>query len=448
MNVFMRENASSGEKTTEVSFLRFGAFELHLKAGELRKGGALVSLPPQPFKVLALLISHPGELVTREAIRREIWGSATFVDFEQSINYAINKIRTALGDNADNPHYIETLPKRGYRFISRAEPVPSVTTTPAQAPVFVPDSSSKPAARANLLIAIAGLAIIAVLCVFVFARKRVVVVASQDFPETELVAEMVAEMLEAKGIRVVRVFKQDGIKLEAAIANGQVDCMLDYTGAPYTQFFQKPPQSDPRAVLAYIRREYEKKGVVLSEPFGFQNNWVMLIRSDEARRLSVHKLSDIGHYAAQWKAGYVPALIADTLVGGPQGFEQRYGLRFAHSQEMDLSKIYDALANREFDFISGNSTDGELLDHDFTELADDLHYFPPYEPVLLARRAVLQRVPELNTVMGTLPKQLTLREIRLLNYQIHKNPSQMRQIVCNWLATNGDVLVESCGQVK
>jgi formylglycine-generating enzyme required for sulfatase activity/DNA-binding winged helix-turn-helix (wHTH) protein/dienelactone hydrolase len=110
--------------TPEVSLLRFGVFELDLRTGELRKGGKQLSLPPQPFKILVLLATHPSELVTREEIRQEIWGNGTFVDFEQGLNFAINKIRTALRDEAETPRYIETLPRRGYRFIAPIEAIP------------------------------------------------------------------------------------------------------------------------------------------------------------------------------------------------------------------------------------------------------------------------------------------------------------------------------------
>lgn len=98
--------------------VRFGAFELDLGTGELRKSGTVTGLPPQPFKILALLVSHAGELVTRDEIRAHVWGQDTFVDFEHGLNFAIQKIRAVLGDNTDSPHYIETLPKRGYRFVA------------------------------------------------------------------------------------------------------------------------------------------------------------------------------------------------------------------------------------------------------------------------------------------------------------------------------------------
>lgn len=91
---------------------------MELHTGELRRSGTLIRLPPQPFKVLVLLVSNPGQLVTRDVIQQEIWGNETFVDFEHGLNFAIKKIRDALGDDADTPRYIQTLPRRGYRFIA------------------------------------------------------------------------------------------------------------------------------------------------------------------------------------------------------------------------------------------------------------------------------------------------------------------------------------------
>ena len=101
--------------------LRFGIFELDVTTGEMRKAGVLIHLPPQPFKILALLASRAGQLVTREEIHRQIWGSETFVDFEHGLNFAIKRIREALSDNAEALRYIETLPRRGYRFIAHLE---------------------------------------------------------------------------------------------------------------------------------------------------------------------------------------------------------------------------------------------------------------------------------------------------------------------------------------
>src|SRR5712692_5341270 len=100
------------------SILRFGVFEVDVRAGELRKQGVRIKLQEQPFHVLTLLLQRPGEVITREELRSELWQSETFVDFDNSLNTSINKLREALGDSADNPRFIETLPRRGYRFLA------------------------------------------------------------------------------------------------------------------------------------------------------------------------------------------------------------------------------------------------------------------------------------------------------------------------------------------
>jgi DNA-binding winged helix-turn-helix (wHTH) protein len=97
---------------------RFGVFELDLGAGELRKNGAKLRLQEQPFQVLALLLERAGDVVTREELQQKLWPSDTFVDFDHSLNTAINKVREALGDSASSPRYVETLARRGYRFIA------------------------------------------------------------------------------------------------------------------------------------------------------------------------------------------------------------------------------------------------------------------------------------------------------------------------------------------
>ena len=101
--------------------IRFGIFEADLLAGELRKKGIRVKLQEQPFQILAALLEHPREVLTREELRKRLWPSDVVVDFDSGLNRAINRLREALGDDADNPRFIETLPQRGYRFLAEVE---------------------------------------------------------------------------------------------------------------------------------------------------------------------------------------------------------------------------------------------------------------------------------------------------------------------------------------
>jgi len=111
--------------------IRFGSFKLDASAAELRKNGTLIRLQPQPLRVLLLLTQHAGQVVTREEIQRCLWSDSTFVDFERGINFSINQIRGALADNAEKPRYIETLPRRGYRFIAEVSHETSTNEGPA-----------------------------------------------------------------------------------------------------------------------------------------------------------------------------------------------------------------------------------------------------------------------------------------------------------------------------
>src|SRR5271166_3373017 len=106
------------ESATTRHVIRFGVFEVDLRTGELRKNGLKIKLQEQPLQVLAMLLHHPGEVVTREELQQAVWPADTFVDFDRGLNKAINKIREALGDSADNPRFLETMPRRGYRFIA------------------------------------------------------------------------------------------------------------------------------------------------------------------------------------------------------------------------------------------------------------------------------------------------------------------------------------------
>jgi TolB-like protein/DNA-binding winged helix-turn-helix (wHTH) protein len=161
------------------SSLRFGDFLLDPKAGELRKAGHRIKLQPQPFKVLSILASRPGEAVTREEIQQQVWGSETFVDFERGLNVCVQQIRAALGDDPDTPRFLETLPKRGYRFLAPVERVEGTDADAAAqsisyaqggdgAPVVVASAASRDSAerrsvgrKALIVFAVAGALLLA-----------------------------------------------------------------------------------------------------------------------------------------------------------------------------------------------------------------------------------------------------------------------------------------------
>ena len=113
------------------SIVRFGAFEVDLRKGELHKNGLKLRLTGQPFQVLALLVEHPGQVVSREELRKRLWTDDTFVDFDHGLNAVVNRLREVLGESPDRPRFIETVPRRGYCFIAPIEQVHEVLSVSA-----------------------------------------------------------------------------------------------------------------------------------------------------------------------------------------------------------------------------------------------------------------------------------------------------------------------------
>lgn len=179
----MKQESFAGEGT-----LQFGAFEFELESGELRRDGAPVKLQPQPARVLALLASRAGQVVSREEIREFIWGGETFVDYEHGLNYCIRQIRLALEDSAQTPAYLETVPRRGYRFIAAAKRTPprEETAMLAQTPRLGTGGRRRMARRAaaTLILGVLAIAALSVLKVNsesgVAAQRTVVAVLPFD----------------------------------------------------------------------------------------------------------------------------------------------------------------------------------------------------------------------------------------------------------------------------
>jgi DNA-binding winged helix-turn-helix (wHTH) protein/TolB-like protein len=138
------------------SVVRFGEFEFDRVSGELRRGRAQVRLEPQPARVLAVLLEHAGDVVTRTELQQRVWGGDTFVDFEHGLNYCIAQIRTALGDSAAAPRFVETLPRRGYRFV--ATPTDPMPAAPSRTGPQPRGRSRRPALIAAVAVALAAAA--------------------------------------------------------------------------------------------------------------------------------------------------------------------------------------------------------------------------------------------------------------------------------------------------
>ena len=268
------------------------------------------------------------------------------------------------------------------------------------------------------------------------ARETRVSVGSKDFTESSLLAEIVAQMLEARGVSVERRFELGGNLPHEAMVAGTLDLYPEYTGTSYTAILHHTPISDPRAVYEQVKQEYASKfNVEVSQPLGFENTFAMLVRGEDARRLNLKTISDAAPHAPQWRAGFGQDFM--SRADGYPGFSKAYGLKFAEVREMDLSLTYIALSSRQVDLVAGNSTEGRIATLDLFQLADDRHYFPPYEAVYLVRQDSLTRVPALREVLTKLANGISTDEMRRLNYEIDGNKRDPKEVVKEWLAKRG-----------
>jgi osmoprotectant transport system permease protein len=260
-----------------------------------------------------------------------------------------------------------------------------------------------------------------------------VVVGSKDFTESVLLGEIVAQMLEARGVAVERRFELGGNLAHQALVAGQIDCYPEYTGTSYVAILKHAPATDPRAVYEEVKREYaEKFKVEVGPPLGYSNDFAILVRGADARRLNLKTISDAVAHAPTWRAGFGQDFMSRP--DGYAGFARAYNLKFsAPPREMDLSLTYRALASNQVDLIAGNSTDGLISALDLVQLEDDRRYFPPYEAVILARQDSLAHLPALAEVLKQLSGAISTEEMRRLNYEVDGKRRDRQTVAREWI---------------
>ena len=311
--------------------VRFGTFEVDLASGEVRKSGLKLKLTDQPFQVLAILLERPGEVVTREELQKRLWPD-TFVDVDHNLNGAINKIREVLGDSAESPRFVETLPRRGYRFIAPVEPVPSQTDQdPIERPI---DKSEKPRNhRPYFRLAIfSGL----VLAVALLAALWIGVTRPQGTPKvvrfTRLTSDGNRKMgpLLSDGVRIYfNEWLADGrlIVVEASITGGEVVPLSVPLPAPFVQDLSK----DGTELL-----------VANSEGMQGRSIWVHAVAGG-----SPHRVGTVLTSWGPWGAGLDFAAFTDD--GTHVLFSQGYDIYSVSRDGSDLRKIL-ALGHPSKDF--------------------------------------------------------------------------------------------------
>jgi osmoprotectant transport system substrate-binding protein len=261
------------------------------------------------------------------------------------------------------------------------------------------------------------------------------VVGSKNFTEQLILAEIIAQQIEAKThLSVERRFYLAGTFIcQQAILAGRIDIYPEYTGTALTAVLKEKPSADREQVYSQVKTEYGKRfNLTLGPTFGFNDTFAIEIRGDDARRLGLNTISQAAPFAPKWRAGFGYEFMERP--DGYKGLAATYGLHFADSPRiMDLGLLTRALKDKQVDLIAGNTTDGLIPALDLFVLEDDKHYFPPYEAVPIIRQGTLARHPELKPALDELAGKISDAEMRQLNYAVDGQHRDVKQVVREFL---------------
>jgi len=256
------------------------------------------------------------------------------------------------------------------------------------------------------------------------------VIGAKNFTEQVVLGELLAQEIEAKSnLRVERRFYLAGSYIcHQALVSGRIDAYVEYTGTALTAILKQPVDRDPDRVFATVRDLYAQHyNVAAGLPLGFENTFAMVIRGDDAERLHLSTLSQAAPYAPRWKLGV--GYEFEQRPDGLPGLSAAYGLKFDGApRTMDLGLLYRSLTARQVDMIAVNSTDGPIKALGLVALADDRHYFPPYQAVPLVRNEALHRWPQIGAALEALAGKITAEDMRAMNQAVdgdHRDPADV-----------------------
>ena len=271
------------------------------------------------------------------------------------------------------------------------------------------------------------------------APERKITIGSKFFTEQVILAELLAQHIEARtGIPVERKTNLGGTLLvHKALLAGELDLYVEYTGTALTAVLNETPSGDSSAVYARVKSLYAERFLLeVTEPLGFENTFAMVIRGDDAQRFHLRTMSDLVPIAPKWRVG-----VGYEFLERPDGFRgwsERYGLHFADKPRvMDLGLIYRALVDHQVDIVAGNSTDGLIDSLGLVALQDDKHYFPPYDAVPIIRQSTLARFPQLRGALAELAGKISPSDIRRLNYAVEGQLQDPAEVVRQFRVSHG-----------
>lgn len=269
------------------------------------------------------------------------------------------------------------------------------------------------------------------------SSKARIVVGSKNFTEQVLLGEIIAQHVERRlGIQVERKLNLGGTLLaHGALESGGIDLYPEYTGTALTGVLKQALEKDPEAVRNRVRQGYSALRLAWLNPFGFDNTFAMVITTGTARQHGLRNLTDAAQRIEPWRLG-----VGYEFVQRPDGLDglvRTYGLRLNGAPTtMDLGLLYTALRSGKIEMAAANASDGALANPEFTVLADDRRYFPPYECAIVVREDTLARHPQLRKVLEELSGRISGAEMRRMNAAVDIDHQPLTQVADEFLATH------------
>jgi osmoprotectant transport system substrate-binding protein/osmoprotectant transport system permease protein len=266
---------------------------------------------------------------------------------------------------------------------------------------------------------------------------RAVIVASKPFGESYLLAEMFAQLLEARGFATDRRLGLGATEIAfQALRTNRIDVYPEYTGTGLLAILGERPSADPSAVYRQVSREFRVRyGARWLPPLGFQNTYAIAVRRETARRLGLATLTDLAAVSSRLRAGLTPDFIGRP--DGLPGLEKAYGIHFLSVRALLPAVKYQALAAGEVDIIDGYSTDGFIARYDLVILKDDRRFFPPYEAAALTSPAFSRDLPDAVAALTELSGLLTEEDMRRLNRRIEVDNDPVPAVASDALRSLG-----------
>ena len=269
-------------------------------------------------------------------------------------------------------------------------------------------------------------------------KQNQVTVGGKNFTEQDILVYMMKYMLEGNtNLKVETKAFLGGTNIVAqALDRGDIDLYVEYTGTALINLLGQPVINDSQAAYDKVRSIYkEKKRLEWLQPLGFNNTYTLTMRSDEASRLGIQKISDLAGKTETLSLGCTAEFLERP--DGIKGLENKYGFKFNKTSSMDPGLTYAAVRDKKVDVIDGFATDGRIPAFNLLVLKDDRQFFPPYFAAPVIREDTLKKHPEIATVLNRLAGKLTDKEMARLNAQVDLEKKDPKTVAKDWLQAKG-----------